>query len=332
MGRQRERQSWIVTFQAENERRHAQGEGDRDCAQGERCASATRQKQDGKTVRVPARCYQPVCHADREILVACLRAMPAAHSRLAGAIGDHVVSDTMVRVPFGPSVPLRLDVDMIARLLVDATLVWLERVAMVAGLSCPDSELWRGQALNGKAGALLADTVPVLAAWPDVLLALAREPMLRPSCSPAVRWSAQRDAEREPGTEARVVAVVGDTTLLDADGETAAREFLELDYLARSVLGETNPDLDQLLGVDCESCGHRSLRRALPPMHDGEPAYYAMCGDCGHLMTDDEYKRWADRLVRFYRHRITPAVLASAGLRGYEPSAVEGANSLDCLA
>ncbi|MES2156133.1 MAG: hypothetical protein V4510_13445 [bacterium] len=314
-----------VSFQRDNERAErvaAGGEGDRDCARAERCATATREKQgDGKTRRVPARCYQPLCHADREILIGCLNAMPAAHDRLGAAIGDHVVSETMIRVPFGPSVPLRTDVDLIARLLVDAALSWLERIAQVAGLYCPRTEQWRRGSLNGKAGSLLARSAPVLASHADAVLALPLGPMLRPSCSPSARIATRRDAERGDG-EALVIATVTDTTLLMAGGEIAALEFLELDYLARSALGETNPDLDQLLGVDCESCGKRSLRRALPPMHDGERAYYAMCGECGHLMTDDEFKTWTDRMVRFYRHRVTPAILASAGLRGTETPAI----------
>lgn len=324
MARQPSRQSWKVSFRADAERQAREDEaGDRDCAVGERCASASREQgSDGITRRVPARCYQPVCKADREILVSCLQAMPGQHARLARVIGVRVVTGVLVRSPFGPSVPLRLDVDMVARLLVDSALSWLERVAQVAGLYCPRTEQWRRGASNGKAFDLLGASAPVLAAHPDVLLSLPLEPMLRPSCSPSARIAARKDAEREEGAEARVIGVAGDTTLLLADGETAALEFLELDFLARSALGETNPDVDQLLGVECESCGKRSLRRALPPMRDGEPIYYAICGDCGHLMTDEEFKFWSERLVRFYARRVTPAVLASAGLRGNETPAI----------
>ena len=303
---------WSYSFQASDPtgdrlREHAErSEGDRDCARSEWCASATRERlDDGTTERTPAKTYRAFCDKDEAIIGQCLTALPATYARLALAIGDHVTGEIMVRVPFGPSVPLRCDVDEVMRLIIDAVLSWHERVAAVARLSLPDTQAWRTRSLGPYAAGLLAASVPVLAGHLTTLLGLERDVMLRP-CSPAVTRFAQ------------VLSNGADTALVLASGAEAGNELLQLDYLGRAALGETNPDLDRLLGIQCPGCGHLSLRRAEPPQHDGDTVYFARCGDCQHLLTSPEYDWWLRRLTGFYRHRITPAIAASAGYRSVE--------------
>ena len=92
----------------------------------------------------------------------------------------------MTRSPFGPSVPIRTDIDELMRLIVDCALSWHERIAAVAGLSAPDTDSWHRRALGPYAPRLLAASVAVLTAPGRVsaLIALGPEPMLRPQRPP----------------------------------------------------------------------------------------------------------------------------------------------------
>lgn len=311
------RRSWQVSFQADNERTEAReaGEGDRDCARGEWCASAVRTRlDDGTTERIPEKGPRAFCAADEAIIGTALRGFPDTWKRLWPALLDHVTCEVLVRVPFGPSVPVRTDVDLVMRALVDCALAWHERVAEVAALARPDTQEWRRRALGRHAPVLLADSVAVLAERVTVLLALAPGPMLRPSLVAALGCG---QAERE----------FGDVVLMNAAGEHAGTEVLTLDYLARAALGETNPDLGRIDGIQCEQCGRKSLRHALPPMHEGETAYLASCDDCHALYTNEEFDAWTARLTRFYARLVTPAALARAGLRGDETPAIAAATA-----
>ena len=354
--------SWSYTFRADNEReaRRAhdraserdsqtteQAGGDRPCSRGEHCASAVRERQeDGKTVRKPMMGFRAFCDADRAIIIDCLRAFPDTYSRLGAALGDHVVGEVTIRVPFGPSVEIRTDVDEIQRAIIDGVMSWRERVAGVARLSMPDTAEWRRKALSAHACGLLPFSVTVLAEHVDALLALEPDVMLRPGLILTLgcgtrevlddgvrcearsgsgqrcvrdRHEADRDHEDARGLE---WPFTGGTVVASAGGADAGNEIMRLDYLGRAALGETNPLPERLLGVQCPECSRHTLRRAAPPQHDGDPEFFATCTDCRALLTDEEYRQWATRLVRFYSHRITPAVLASAGLRGDETKAI----------
>ena len=78
----------------------------------------------------------------------------------------------------------------------------------------------------------------------------------------------------------------------------------------------------------CPECGMRALRRADPPQHDTDPVWFACCSHCGHLIEDDDYRRWTERLVRFHRNLVTPAVLAAAGLRGDESRTIADVSAM----
>lgn len=278
--------------------------GDRPCSRGPWCAEATRElTEDGKYERKPVMTWRAFCESDRAIIGDCVRAMPATYERLCRALLERVTGEVLVRIPFGPSVPLRVDVDEIMRLIVDAAMTWHERVGRVARLSAPDSARWRAMSLGPLAAALLGPSCAVLGAHLDVMLGLEPEPMLRPSASPAARAA----------FGAAVFSVIGDTTLADAGGAQAGLEFQRLDYLARAAMGETAPQVTRLLGVVCANtqCSRMALRLADPPQHEGDTAYLSQCMSCRHLMTEQEYTMWARRNARYWAARLTPAQVAA---------------------
>lgn len=312
------RKGWQVSFQADHERAEAAGGDDRPCARGQWCAGATRARlDDGTTERVPVTGPRAFCDTDELIIGKALRDFPATWRRLWPHLLTHLTAEVSVRVPFGPSVPIRTDADAILRALVDCALTWHERVAAVdPTLSAPGgaegTKGWRELALGRHAPLLLQDSARRLGERVTVLLALEPEVMMRPLIVGALGC----------GTP---VAAYGDCLMLEAGGESAGGEILRLDFLARAAMGETNPDLDSILGVQCEQCGRKALRRALPPMHEGETAYLASCDDCHALYTDQEFDLWTARLTRFYARLVTPAALRAAGLRGDETPAIAAA-------
>lgn len=275
------------------------GEDIRVCSRGPWCAEGVKiRADDGAVTRQPAVTPRAFCETDRALIVAAIRDLPAVHSRLHAHIGVHVTGEVVVRAPFGPSVPLRLDVDEIMRLIVDAALTWHEVVAAVAGLSA--SGPWRRQSLGMRAGGLLPRPVRVLSGHLDTLLGLEPAEYCRPASSPAARVVYAADVIRETDGDLDVVA----------DGGSAGNEFLRLDWLARAVLLETPAPAERLIGVLCRNCERPALRRAAPPQHDGDPEYYSACLICGDYLTPGEYGEWTARLAAFYRDRVTPAQTA----------------------
>ena len=325
---------WEYSFKSDNERSEARrtahdrvserdsertghNAGGRPCGRGQWCSMATRERQpDGTTVREPAKGTRAFCDRDDIIIGSCLRGFPNGYALLDRMLVYRETAEVLVRVPFGPNVAIRVDLDELARLMIDAAMTWLERVAEVdPTLTAPDTSQWRERSLGPRAGTLLGYAAPRLAERVSALTALAPGPMLRPGLVASIGCGSP-------------LGPAGDTVLVEASGLDAGSEALKLGYLWRSALGLTPAPRDDLLGVDCESCGKRSLRRSLPPMHDGDRTYFAECGDCGALFTDQEFRSHSERLVRFYSRRVTPAVLAAAGLRGNETRAVADAAGL----
>ena len=305
-------QRWSYTFESSDPtgariraaRDETEAAGDRPCSRAEWCTAATRTLQaDGTWTREPALTYGTFCRADRTLIAVAVEALPDAYVRLSAALGTRVRGETDIRVPFGPSVPIRLDVDEVMRLVIDGVMTWHERLAQVAGLSMRETAWWRAVSLGPYAGSLLEPSCRVLGAHLDAVLCLQPVSMLRPSASPAAR--AVYGAE--------IVQVIGDTTLAVAGGAQAGNEFLRAEYLARAALGETDPQVTRLLGVVCAngSCSRMALRLADPPQREGDTAYFSQCMSCRHLMTESEYASWATRNARFWKSRVTPAQIAA---------------------
>ena len=131
--------------------------------------------EDGTTKRSPRTDYQPFCPKDRRLIETDLSQMPAQFVHLAAEIGNPVRNGQMIRMPFGPRIPIRIDIDTLMRAIVESLSSWHERVADVDSLSYPltaDSRLQRQMVAVRDAERVLIHRV-------DVLLALDRQPMDR---------------------------------------------------------------------------------------------------------------------------------------------------------
>jgi hypothetical protein len=302
---------WQTSFRAgdsfaERTREPAGPEDGQPCARGEWCARAERSlREDGTTSRTPARSYQPFCHADRAIIGECIAGLPALYGRLAGAIGDFMTAEVLIRAPFDSSVLMRVDIDGLMRHLIDVACSWHERVASIAGggLSVPDTQQTRRMELGARAGVLLPPACEVLTAHLDALLGLQPGEMMRPQVS--WLWGVIPDAV--------VRGAWRDSVLVVLDGRNAGTELLRLDYLGRAALLETEPGPERLLGVPCRGCDRRTLRRAAPPQHEGDTEWYSECASCRDLMDCGEYAAWVRANAAYYVTRVTPAQVA-AGL------------------
>jgi len=264
-------------------------DGKRDCARGEWCSSWYPVTEDGVTRRAPARTYQPFCPVDRHQIETDLHQLPAQLVHLAAEIGNPVRNGQMIRVPFGPRILIRLDVDTLMRAIVESLSSWHERVADADSLSYPsaaDSRLQRQMVAVRNAERALIHRV-------DVMLALDSQPM----------WRTRRVVtERDP--KGRSTEDVVENEYLD--GTDAGMEIFTLRYLCRAVLGETRARPEELLGVPCrqwEACGQMALRRADLPSDPGAPAWWSQCAACGDRLTEAEYREWVALCAAYERHR-----------------------------
>ena len=270
-------------------------DGKRDCMRGEWCSGYEIVTEDGTSKRKPARGYQPFCPKDRRLLETDLGQMPAQFVHLAAEIGNPVKNGQMIRMPFGPRIPIRIDIDTLMRAIVESLASWHERVADADSLSYPSaglSRLQRQMIAVRNAGRILVHRV-------DPLLALGSQPMGR---------TRKVVTERDPKGRASEDVLEFD----DLDGADAGMEIFTLRYLCRAVLGETRAKPEELLGVPCrrEECDKRALRRAELPSDPDVPVWWSECTVCGDRLTEEEYREWTVRYARWAEaQRREPATL-----------------------
>jgi len=65
--------------------------------------------------REPARTSRAFCDPCRSRVIACLDELPAAYERLCAALGDAPKTGKAVKVPFGPTEPIRAEIDALIR-------------------------------------------------------------------------------------------------------------------------------------------------------------------------------------------------------------------------
>jgi hypothetical protein len=252
-------------------------DGMRDCARGDWCSGYTIITEDGKGVRKPGRGYQPFCRKDRRLIETDLSQMPAQFVYLAAEIGNPARTGQVVHVPFGPRIPIRLDIDTLMRAIVECLSSWHERVAERDSLTYPTaktSKLQRQMVAVRNAERVIVNRI-------DALLVLDSQPMARTR-----RVMTERDPKGRSTEDI--------TENEDLDGIDAGMEIFTLRYLCRAVLGETKARPDDLLGVPCrrEECDKIALCRAELPSDPKVAAWWSECGVCGDRMDEDEYREW----------------------------------------
>lgn len=294
----------------------ADGDGQRECARGTWCAGRTSETVDGKIVTTPAWTYRPFCEKDEGIIGGCLESVPGVWSRLHKALGDRIVTEVLIRMPFGPSEPISLGVEALLRLLALTMRTWEARTRAAAGLLAPD------QSVEPVSAESVAESARTMRLNLSVLLALqpawmSRTIPLRPGrlgLPPRIT----DEIEAEHGDEEIVRIGVDFLTLWTASPEatsaaTAGNEIMRLEHAGRAVLLETPAKAEDLLGVPCRATCYpkRTLIRADPAQHDGDPEFWSHCPGCGDYMTAEEYKEWVKLNHAHYKARTTPALSAA---------------------
>lgn len=266
-------------------------DGQRACAQGQFCATATRVPGPGGDTWVPARGPRAFCAADRGKVAAALAELPRLYVSLSGELSRPAQPETATRSPFGPRLPLRADVQAIMALFAEVLVSWHVRVADVARLTPPPERDEQHRA-TARDGWYVDRAVLVITPRLDALLALGPEPSRR-----AVSHAALADLAGVDGIVRSVYAAVTP----DLSGAEAGLEILALRRLARSVLGETRQRPVELLGVPCQNpdCDMLALRRAELPSDPAEPEWWSECRACGDRMTYDDYRDWTRRYARW---------------------------------
>ena len=256
---------------------------------------------DGSGRRVPAYGSRAFCERDRGLVAASLDELPGQYAHLHTELGNPAVRAQPVRVPFGPRVPIRVDVEALMRAIHESVTSWHERVAMVARLSFPDGRRRDGYAVSR--------AVTILGAHLDAMLALEPEPVTR-------AWDLRTLRETPPpDSTPGVVHAVYAEICRPLGGGDAGMEIINLRHLCRATLGETKAKPEELLGVPCrdpdpeQSCGLRDLVRAEPPSDPKDPGFYSECRSCGDRMTEKEYRDWVALCAAYERHTRTVPTL-----------------------
>lgn len=272
----------------------AAGDDERTCARGDWCSEPRISTGDGGVItRKPALTPRVFCETDRAYFSGRLDEMPSAYERLAAEIGWQSRGGGAVRVPFGPRLPLRGDVDAQMRLMASTLVMWSNRVRRVAHLILhdPQKDHVRPDVVKDATETLLASVDVLLARPPEWMVRTLPMALGRPG-RPAPRIS--EDIEDVYGGCEIVRFGAGTlSVLVRADGATAGNEILRQHYLARHILGETRTPPESFDGIPCRSCGDIALERAEPPSDPGRLAMHSRCASCQHEMDRATFLEWA---------------------------------------
>ena len=275
-----------------------------ECARSQWCASARNVEQpDGTIRRVPGFTYQVFCPACSGLVTDALTELPKSYARLEEEYGSPVRrNDHAIRVPFGPSIPIRLDVDALQREAPPVIAGWAARVRAVPGLQLSAAEHPPGTREG------FAEACRVLRLHPDPLFSLQPAWMTRTYRLPL-------DEETEALIADEEILHAGDgfvTVQVLCDGATAGNEILGLQRRSVAVLGELRSKPQELMGVPCraDGCGWMSLARAEPPSDPSDPGYYSICLRCRDRMDETTYREWVALCAAYERNRVkVPATL-----------------------
>lgn len=281
----------------------------RPCARGQWCSARTVTVADGERVTGPALGYRAFCDRDWALIGNCLDDLPGLYLKLQAEIAQPVRRQEMLRVPFGPSVPVRLDVDAAMRLTAACLRMWESRVRSAAKLTPPEGPPGSPEAVRDAARTLHGNLSVLLALQPGWMT---RNVSLRPGRHGQPASISETILEEHGDDE--IVRVGADFIglFVQRDGAAAGLEILHLHYWDRAVLCETPARPEELLGVECRACSLLALRRAEPAWHSGDPDYYSECAECGDLMDEDDYRLWVGQLHAYERARMAAVPVLGA--------------------
>ena len=307
---------WAHTFEASESLRDRQRSGRRHpgpdpeqddrqrCARGDWCEERTVVIERGERIVTAALSPRPFCGGCTGHIRQCLDGpgdgLPKLYARLAREIGEERHAEVLIRLPFGPSVPLNEAIDAHMRAMTETMASWEERIRAVDSLSglprpdCPQDD-----------AADLERSVAIIEPRLSALLSLAPQEMIRFLPPWAI---AEQDQDTEIlGGDSYAVRVV-----IRLGGRHAGEEIMHLHYVARRLLLETSPPQPLLPDFRCRACEQKLLRKAAPPWHEDGTWFKSRCDACGDEMTEDEYKQNALRWIAWERAHLERPVLAGA--------------------
>jgi hypothetical protein len=284
--------------QAESEAGQSPSDGDPQnrCGRGEWCSNAVLVRNDDGDGwhREPVKTWRSFCDGCTDHIAACLADFPRLYVRLALEISQPRQAETLIKVPFGPSLPLSEAIDAHMRLITETLCSWEDRIRDIARLSdIPGPERPQDR------GTDLERSLQIIEPRVTVLLSLGPQDMIR-----FMRPDLAPEDATVLGTHGGVLKVI--TPLAGMD---AGAEIMHMHYLARRLLLETNPPMPLLPDFRCRVCEQKLLRKAPPPWHEDGEWFKSRCDGCGDEMTDDEYKQNALRWIAYERAHLERPVL-----------------------
>ena len=264
------------------------------CARGQWCSGRTVTAENGQRVVLAAITPRAYCDGCQDHIGLCLEGTPedgchngmlALYHRLHRELGEARQAEIMIKIPFGPSLPLSAAIDAQMRAMTETLCSWEERLRDVARLSDLGAAGNRPQ----DSAADLDRSLRIISPRLNVLLSLMPQEM--PRSMPA--W-----AVREEDEDCEILASNGYTVTIAPrlGGEQAGQEILHLHYMARRLLLETNPPQPLLPDFRCRVCEQKLLRKAAPPWHEDGEWFWSKCDGCGDECTREDYdvnaKRW----------------------------------------
>ena len=281
------------------------------CSRGDWCAGRVITIEDGKRTVTPAQTPRAYCIACEGYIGMCLEGDPkdgchngmlALYERLHRELGEARQAEIMIKIPFGPSLPLSEAIDAHMRAMTEILCSWEERVRDVASLSVLGDRAGRPQDdasdVERSVGILAPDRI-------SILLSLAPAEMAR-HLPP---WVV---TDEDSGCEIMAYNGYAVTIHPRLDGRRAGLEIMHLHYMARRLLLETNPPMPLLPDFRCRVCEKKLLRKAPPPWHEAGEWYWSRCDGCGDECTREEYDVNAKRWLAFERARLEVPRLADS--------------------
>jgi hypothetical protein len=274
------------------------------CSRGDWCSGRAITVEQGIRTVTPAATPRAYCDGCQDHITACLLDFPRLYRDLHAEIAEHRAGEVLVRVPFGPAIPLNTAADALMRAMTETLCSWELRIRDLADLSDLGAHENEPQDELRDLERSLAVIIPA----PDqhrmsMLLSLAPQEMVRFVAAWAV---AEEDQDAEVAADNAGILKL--TVMLD--GRRAGQEIMHLHYMARRLLLETSAPMPLLPDFRCRVCEQKLLRKAPPPWHEDGEWYWSRCDGCGDEMTREEYDTNAKRWLAYERAHLETARLA----------------------